>query len=73
MSLGCSSPEDVTKAIANEGVQFIDVKFTDLFGQWQHFTLPTEQYDEEGVFGRVSASTAPRSGASRPSRRATWS
>ncbi|MDH3227636.1 MAG: type I glutamate--ammonia ligase [Thermoleophilia bacterium] len=51
MSLGCSSPEDVTKAIANEGVQFIDVKFTDLFGQWQHFTLPTEQYDEEGVFG----------------------
>jgi glutamine synthetase len=31
-------------------IQFVDAKFTDLFGQWHHFTLPAEEYDEDGIF-----------------------
>ena len=50
MSLGCSSPEDVTKALSDNDIQFVDVKFTDLFGQWHHFTMPVEEYDQESVF-----------------------
>ncbi|MDQ3949821.1 MAG: type I glutamate--ammonia ligase [Gemmatimonadota bacterium] len=28
-------------------VKVVDVKFTDLPGQWQHFTLPVESFDED--------------------------
>lgn len=45
-----TTPADVTKMIADKGIQFLDVKFTDLFGQWQHFSIPTEEYDEDAVF-----------------------
>ncbi len=27
--------------VEKEGLEFVDVKFSDLFGQWQHLTLPT--------------------------------
>ncbi len=45
-----TTPADVTQMIADKGIQFLDVKFTDLFGQWQHFSMPTEEYDEDAVF-----------------------
>ncbi|MCA9980664.1 MAG: glutamine synthetase beta-grasp domain-containing protein, partial [Anaerolineales bacterium] len=45
-----ATPSDVTKMIADKGIQFLDVKFTDLFGQWQHFSMPVEEYDEDAVF-----------------------
>jgi len=28
----------------------VDVKFTDLYGQWHHFTMPVEEFDIETVF-----------------------
>jgi glutamine synthetase len=28
-------------------VKFIDFRFTDLFGVWQHFSLPTQEFSEE--------------------------
>ena len=28
-------------------VKMVDLRFTDLFGQWQHFSLPAHLLDEE--------------------------
>ncbi len=50
MALGCSTPKDVTKAIEELKIEFIDLKFTDLYGQWHHFSVPTDYYDEGDLF-----------------------
>lgn len=50
MALSCSSPQDVTKAISDLNIEFVDLKFTDLFGQWQHFSVPTDFYDQDDLF-----------------------
>ena len=36
------TPSDVQKLIEERAIEVVDVKFTDLFGQWQHFSLPIE-------------------------------
>ncbi len=41
------SASDVIKLIEEKGIKFIDVKFTDLFGQWQHFSVPVEAFSVE--------------------------
>ena len=50
MSLKCSSPAEVSAAIAAQGIEFVDIKFTDLYGQWQHFSVPVDYYDEDDIF-----------------------
>jgi glutamine synthetase len=50
MALNCKTPGDFTKAIEELGIQFVDLKFTDLFGQWQHFSVPVDYYDEGDLF-----------------------
>ena len=50
MHLGCSTPQDVMNAISENDVKMVDVKFTDLFGQWQHFTIPVGEFDSDGAF-----------------------
>lgn len=50
MALNCSTPADVAKVIESESIQFIDMKFTDVYGQWHHFSLPVGQYDMDDVF-----------------------
>ena len=50
MSIKATSPKDVSKAIEEKGIQFIDLKFTDLYGQWQHFSVPADYYDEDDLF-----------------------
>jgi len=45
-----TTPNDVMKMIEDNGIQFVDVKFTDLFGQWQHFSIPVPEFDIEGAF-----------------------
>lgn len=53
MSLGCKTPDDVVKAIADNKVQIVDVRFTDLPGIWQHFSVPAGIVDadtfEDGI------------------------
>ncbi|HEU4996967.1 MAG TPA: type I glutamate--ammonia ligase [Gemmatimonadaceae bacterium] len=39
--------DSVFSLIKTAGVKVVDVKFTDLPGQWQHFTLPVESFDRE--------------------------
>jgi glutamine synthetase len=47
------TPKDVIELAAAKGVEFVDLKFVDLPGTWQHTTLPakrlTESLFEDGV------------------------
>lgn len=45
-----STTADIRQLIADRGIEMIDVKFTDVFGQWQHFSLPVSQFDERAFF-----------------------
>ena len=39
----------VTELIKERGIKVIDVKFTDLPGTWQHFSIPADSLDEDMV------------------------
>jgi len=41
-----SKPEEVLAFIKSEDVKFVDVRFCDLPGVMQHFTVPVESFDE---------------------------
>ncbi|MFC3849820.1 type I glutamate--ammonia ligase [Corynebacterium hansenii] len=47
--MGFTSPEQVIKYIEDEGVEFIDVRFTDVPGIEQHFTIPASAFDEDAA------------------------
>jgi glutamine synthetase len=38
--------DNVLKYIKSNGIKFVDLKFMDFPGQWQHFTVPVTQLDE---------------------------
>jgi glutamine synthetase len=42
-----ASAKDVMDLIKKTGVQFVDVKFVDLIGTWQHFSIPVGKFDED--------------------------
>lgn len=44
------TPTDVMAFVKEKGIQIVDVKFTDLFGQWQHFSMPIEAFDPAAAF-----------------------
>ncbi len=54
MSLNCKTPEDVTKAVKENDVRHIDLRFTDPRGKWQHLTQVPDTIDEnaytDGIF-----------------------
>ena len=41
-----TSPREVIERAKAEGVQVVDVRFIDLPGTWQHFSLPLGELDE---------------------------
>jgi glutamine synthetase len=41
------NPSEVVKYASDHGVRFVDLKFTDLPGTWQHFTTPVSELEEE--------------------------
>ncbi|MDO4609071.1 type I glutamate--ammonia ligase [Corynebacterium sp.] len=43
------TPEDIAKKIKDEGVEFVDVRFTDVPGHEQHFTVPASAFDEDAI------------------------
>ena len=45
-----TTPQDVMKLIKDRNLKIVDVKFTDLFGQWQHFSMPVEAFSAELAF-----------------------
>src|ERR1039458_9632923 len=42
-----TSGEEILRFIGAEGVEFVDVRFCDLPGSMQHFTVPVESFDEK--------------------------
>jgi len=46
MATATKSPSDVLKLAKDEKIQIVDVKFADLPGTWQHFSIPVEDLDE---------------------------
>jgi glutamine synthetase len=44
---GLSTPKDVVDFVRKSGVKFVDVKFIDLPGTWQHFSIPAHTLDED--------------------------
>src|SRR5262245_36033410 len=53
MFLGCSKADDVLKCVKDKKVLMVDLRFTDLPGTWQHFSVPPSALDadafEEGI------------------------
>ena len=43
-----ASPSDVLKLGQQNGAQFVDIRFSDLPGLMQHFSMPFEEFTEEG-------------------------
>ncbi len=39
--------QDVLRQIKDEGIELVDLKFTDLHGKWQHLTVTADMVDEE--------------------------
>jgi glutamine synthetase len=44
---GATTPAEVVRMARDAGVQVVDVRFTDLPGQWQHFTVPVRELTED--------------------------
>ena len=42
-----TSPKDAVKFAKDQGVKIVDVKFVDLPGTWQHFSIPVEEFSED--------------------------
>ncbi|HEY6091730.1 MAG TPA: type I glutamate--ammonia ligase [Gemmatimonadales bacterium] len=42
-----TSPADVIRRAREAGVQIVDVRFTDLPGTWQHFSIPLKELEED--------------------------
>ena len=45
-----ATPKDVMNLIKEKELKIVDVKFTDVFGQWHHFSMPVEAFAAEGAF-----------------------
>ncbi|MEK9679884.1 MAG: type I glutamate--ammonia ligase [Rhodospirillaceae bacterium] len=54
MSLNCKTPDDVAKAVKDNDVRHIDLRFTDPRGKWQHLTQLSKTIDDDayndGIF-----------------------
>ncbi len=42
-----ATPADVIQLANESGVKMVDLRFTDLFGTWQHFSVPARELSEE--------------------------
>ncbi|MCI0466674.1 MAG: glutamine synthetase beta-grasp domain-containing protein, partial [Beijerinckiaceae bacterium] len=40
MSYSCKTPDEILKVIKDDKIEMVDLRFTDLPGLWQHFSVP---------------------------------
>ena len=45
--MAASGSKDIIKRLADENIEFVDLKFTDLFGRLQHFSIPAREVDDD--------------------------
>src|SRR3954471_18775301 len=53
MPYNCKTPEDVLRAINDDKIEMIDLRFTDLPGLWQHFSVPPDALDRDSFTGGI--------------------
>src|SRR5207247_2703025 len=41
-----TSPKDVLRLAKDQGVKIVDLRFVDMPGTWQHFSIPVEELTE---------------------------
>jgi hypothetical protein len=41
------TPKEAVNFVKENDAQFVDIRFTDLMGTWQHFTIPAYHFDED--------------------------
>jgi len=66
------TPKEVLELAKKHEVKFVDLKFIDFPGVWQHTTIPATRLNE-GCSRTAWPSTARPSAAGNPSTRRTWS
>src|SRR5438445_12143669 len=49
MSVNCTTVEEVGRIIKDKNIQMIDLRFTDLPGTWQHFSVPPSAVDIDAM------------------------
>jgi glutamine synthetase len=49
----CKSPEDLLKTIKDNKIEMIDLRFTDVPGLWQHFSVPPRALDHDSIVDGV--------------------
>src|SRR4029453_15862375 len=47
MFYNCTTAEDVLRTVSDRSIEMIDLRFTDLPGLWQHFSVPPSALDLE--------------------------
>lgn len=47
MSINCKSPADVIKYAKDEGIEYVDLRFTDPRGKWHHLTMCADFVDDD--------------------------
>lgn len=47
MTLNCKTPADVIKFVKDEGIEYVDLRFTDPRGKWHHLTMCADFVDED--------------------------
>jgi len=61
-----TSAGDILKLIKEKEIKFVDIRFTDPRGKWQHVTFDLSMVDDD-FLNHGTMSTAPRSPAGRRS------
>jgi glutamine synthetase len=49
MPYNCKNPDDLLKAIEDDKIAMIDLRFTDIPGLWQHFSVPPRAFDVDSI------------------------
>ncbi len=47
MTTGIQTPQEAIAAASAGGAKIVDIRFTDLFGIWQHFSIPAREFTPE--------------------------
>jgi glutamine synthetase len=47
MSLNCKTPDDVMRVVKEREIKYVDLRFTDPRGRWQHLTMTADFIDED--------------------------
>jgi glutamine synthetase len=49
MPYDCRTPEDVIRVMKDDEIEMVDLRFTDLPGLWQHFSVPPSALGRDGL------------------------